>query len=305
MTGQNSQNPQNPQSGWYPQGQQPAPKKTSLWAITSFILGLASLPTLFIAGIPAVVCGHVALNDIRKSTGQLTGQGLAIAGLVLGYIGIGFTFFALILAGMLIPALGKAREEARQLKCKNNLKQLGTALQQYLDGPGGHRYFPYPANDTNFVRPGQGNITKGTGFSGASFLAALYWSGVITEPNIFICPSTSDDNFNGAALGGSFDGYSCPPNDRPGYNSNFEKDGTHVSYAAKAQWTMPKGMPLTDRLPSDTVIASDDTQGGENHSNGFCVLYNDTHVDFINTTKVSTGAGGMVGNDPPLDLIDN
>lgn len=212
-----------------------------------------------------------------------------------------------ILAGMLLPALSKAREEARKLNCKNNLKQLGTALQQYLDGPGGHRYFPYPVNDTNYVAPTtSGNMSKGTGFKGASFLAAIYWSGVLTEPKIFICPSSPDDNFQGAALGKSWSpGGGTIANNVPGYNANFNKDGTHVSYASKAQWTMPRGMPLTDRLPSDTVMASDNTLATENHRDGFNVLYADTHVDFTNTDKVLTGETGMVGNLPPLDLIDN
>lgn len=36
-----------------------------------------------------------------------------------------------ILAGMLLPVLGKARERARQVNCANNLKQIGTALIMY------------------------------------------------------------------------------------------------------------------------------------------------------------------------------
>lgn len=36
-----------------------------------------------------------------------------------------------ILAGMLLPALGQAREKAKTVACANNLKQLGLALQQY------------------------------------------------------------------------------------------------------------------------------------------------------------------------------
>ena len=38
-----------------------------------------------------------------------------------------------ILAGLLLPALGKARGKARQIFCLNNLKQCGTSFQGYVD----------------------------------------------------------------------------------------------------------------------------------------------------------------------------
>ena len=58
-------------------------------AIWSLILAVLSFTCgwLFTA-IPAVICGHIAWSKIRKSGGTLGGKNIAIAGLILGYIGL-------------------------------------------------------------------------------------------------------------------------------------------------------------------------------------------------------------------------
>jgi hypothetical protein len=75
----------------------PALQKTSGLAVTSLILGLLSLCCpLFLPAIAAVACGHIARGKINKSEGTLAGSGLALAGLLLGYIGIIFSILSIV-----------------------------------------------------------------------------------------------------------------------------------------------------------------------------------------------------------------
>ena len=67
----------------------PATLPTSTTATVSLIFGILSYVALPILGpIVAIVAGHMAKNEIRRSHGQLGGSGMATAGLVLGYIQI-------------------------------------------------------------------------------------------------------------------------------------------------------------------------------------------------------------------------
>ena len=44
-----------------------------------------------------------------------------------------------VLAGMAMPALGRARESGRRTACLNNLKQIGTGIELYIDANKGCR----------------------------------------------------------------------------------------------------------------------------------------------------------------------
>lgn len=82
-----------------------------------------------------------------------------------------------ILASMLLPALGKARDAAKKVSCLNNLKQLGTAAMFYVDTysgfyPHGHSATQYPNN-----------------WSDQLALMLQYKTGAQTKANCLFCPS--------------------------------------------------------------------------------------------------------------------
>jgi hypothetical protein len=82
----------------YPPPQAPAPAVINSLAVASLICGLGEIPTLGLSALPAVILGSRARQQIRE-TGQ-RGEGLAVAGLILGW-GAFALFFAAVLGLMI------------------------------------------------------------------------------------------------------------------------------------------------------------------------------------------------------------
>jgi hypothetical protein len=84
----------------------PAGPPTSTTAIISLIGGIAGWTVLpFLGSIVAIICGHIAKSEIKKSAGTVGGNGIATAGLVLGYISIALGV-CLICVLVILPLLG-------------------------------------------------------------------------------------------------------------------------------------------------------------------------------------------------------
>jgi hypothetical protein len=109
------------------------PPKTSGLAIWSLVLGILSLICFSIfAAIPGVICGHKALKCIKFSGGTLDGQGLAIGGLVTGYLGILVAVVMIpTLIAIAIPNFVRARQTVQENVCINNLRMIDAAKQQW------------------------------------------------------------------------------------------------------------------------------------------------------------------------------
>jgi hypothetical protein len=72
----------------YPPSGYPAPPTNGL-AIASLVLGIVGWVACGVGSIVAIVLGFVARDQIRKAGGRQGGDGLALAGIILGFISIG------------------------------------------------------------------------------------------------------------------------------------------------------------------------------------------------------------------------
>jgi hypothetical protein len=68
----------------------PVSAKTNGLAIASLVLGIVGI------SIVAIILGHISLGQINKTGEQ--GRGMALAGTILGYVGLVFTIIWIIVA---------------------------------------------------------------------------------------------------------------------------------------------------------------------------------------------------------------
>lgn len=103
--GQQNYGPQPPYPPYSPYAQAPP---TNGLAIAALVCGVGGF-VIGVTFIPAIICGHLARAQIRRTGEQ--GDGMALAGLILGYVGTAL-FIALIVAvvaiahkvGQVVPA---------------------------------------------------------------------------------------------------------------------------------------------------------------------------------------------------------
>ncbi len=175
--------PPPPASGYTSPGVSPGDGSKGM-AITSLVLGILSLLCFgILAGIPAIILGHLAYSRARKLPLQYGGSGLAMAGFIMGYV----SFLAtLVIAAMLLPALAQAKGRAQSIQCINNMKQIGLAFRIWA----GDHHDRYPFN----VMTNQGGTLElrapgNDGFEADSALHFRVLAAELNTPRILVCPA--------------------------------------------------------------------------------------------------------------------
>ena len=163
-----------------------------------------------------------------------------------------------ILASMLMPALGKAKEKANQIDCTNQLRQIGIALNLFASDHRGN--FPNPAKDVDgTARDNAGHNSKG--------FARLVEDKYLDSTAILVCRSSRMSKADDAdALDGATD----------------TADGGKSELCSYLYYG-----GLWDDVPyrSERGFVRDKNK---NHKNVGNVLFMDSHVETFTASKKST-----------------
>jgi hypothetical protein len=85
-----------PQVNVAPVVEQPVePPRNNQFALASLVLSISWV--FFIGSILGVVYGHLAMQQIKESGGREIGRGNAIAGLIVGYLGLACGLLTLLI----------------------------------------------------------------------------------------------------------------------------------------------------------------------------------------------------------------
>ena len=182
-----------------------------------------------------------------------------------------------ILAGMLLPALARAREEGRRAVCKSNLNQVGKAATAYSSNNGDF----WPSYEgCNWTAQAVGG-TDHHGDDPVSSMALLY-PDYIDGPKVWNCPSTdSAAEIYVLNVGGSF-------------HKTF---GTQVyggGLSKCSSYGYDSQIHFRDVTPGTAVAADMDGTGGDqesvttNHRGGQNLMYFDSHVVWKSSNYASS-----------------
>lgn len=178
-----------------------------------------------------------------------------------------------ILAAMLLPALSRARERARQAVCINNMRQLYLSFIMYANDWKGW----FPRNDWNYI-PSRNN-----------WAGMLIYFKYIPKWNLCVCPSEYPYTTHTAYLYGMLSGYSSTP--QYNYNRFWDPDNTALLTDSFAPFPgMPRGVVQLCYIRAGR-LGSGDPGVHLRHTGKANMLFMDGHVETVDGDRKIVSPG--------------
>lgn len=150
-----------------------------------------------------------------------------------------------ILVGLLLPVLFRAREEARRSSCISNLGQLGKAQNAYMVTNGDFWSFKHDQRDFAGQNPARGYREK---YHNSNISLSLLFPRWVDDVNVFQCNSTEDRPIIGRRLVPKTGMYSWFFSHHTGnYEGGLDGAGYHIQAYAN-QEEVPKDITVTGFL---------------------------------------------------------
>lgn len=166
-----------------------------------------------------------------------------------------------ILAGMLLPALQRARESARRAACLSNLKQIMLGIKTYT--PDYNEWYPTDA------APGE-NLSVGNHYKALGILYPNY----VSSLDVFTCPS-SGDKMPRDRDDSSHDGEPFLTNEAKNTSYAYGYNGETTDRG----WT--ESAPTETRILADRLAGKELTSDSNHKLDGRNAAFADGHVKWV------------------------
>jgi prepilin-type N-terminal cleavage/methylation domain-containing protein len=205
-----------------------------------------------------------------------------------------------VLVALLLPAIQAARRSANRTQCLSNLKQLGLALEHYMDMQGSRGRFPIAAEwqslePLTLTAPIRPNIAKALGPYCENNVelfhcpSDVYYTTKDADGNTVIDDTRSWFSVEGTSYEYFSDTYHLLTYTGPPAGSPSTAKGTYVGKTRQEVLVQRAGPNSNDEAPSGTIFVFSDWEAGvhgtKEEDGGRCYAYLDGHADAVFTSE--------------------
>ena len=201
-----------------------------------------------------------------------------------------------ILASLLLPALGRAREAARRKSCQSNLKQMALVFKMYSNESRGGRYptaslFHAPLMNCDVYPPVPVDAPEPAAVHELSPNIRQIYPDYLTDPAVLVCPSSSDlspEDLRSATTGD--------------YEMHLPCTNHTGTGSIWAMWDFERGIPLTSHSYWYTGYVWDKAGDHDIQADPTTYFHDPREVDGLGPAQVIVGMRNGSGSGM-LDLL--